>query len=501
MFRPTVRVQFFFSLLLAVLAGAITAFGFQENFWALTIIGLIIPIAQMSYSSRKLRILCIFLFAETWFLIHIHWMSVLGTDAWIALATLCTLPWLLFGVIRVPQKSPMTILLPVFAVITIEGVRSVIPWGGFPWGLIAYSQLDGPFVELARIGGSSLVSGVAVATSAAILLTLKFRATRFLLIPLAFILVNFAIPDSPIDQVMRVTAIQGNVPRSGLDLSAQREAVFGNHLKETEKYLSKVTSGELPKSDLIVWPESSTDIDPIPIGPVRSKINEVTDSAQTPLLVGAVTWGENPVAPRNAGILWAPESGPGKQYAKNHLVPFGEYIPLRELLTKYIGRLELVPIDYSPGIEPGIFQVGNFVVGDVICFEVAYGKQIRETVSLGAQIIAVQTNNATYGNTEQPEQQFAITRFRAIEHQRPFVVASTSGVSGLIDHNGRVIQRTEQFVAATVSGEVATVSQKPLTDRVPMWSAIVGIVGFLTMLLLEFTRPRRKAPNASNTIE
>jgi apolipoprotein N-acyltransferase len=174
---------------------------------------------------------------------------------------------------------------------------------------------------------------------------------------------------------------------------------------------------------------------------------------------------------------------------------------LRETLTKYISRLELVPVDYLPGTTPGIFPVKDFIVGDVICFEVAYGRQIRETIAQGATIIAVQTNNATYGNTEQPEQQFAITRFRAIEHQRPFVVASTSGISGLIDHNGNVLQQTGEFQPATVSGEVATVSDLPITDRVPMWSALIGVVGFLTMLVLEFLRSKSRLRRPTHRID
>lgn len=486
-------------LLGAIASGAFAAFSFNENLWLLAIVSLILPIIEIGNSSPKYRMLYSFLFAQTWFLIHIHWMHVLGYDAWIALATLCALPWLLFGIIQIPSTGLKAVFIPTFAVITIEGIRSVIPWGGFPWGLLAYSQLDGPLVQLARIGGSSLVSGAVVACAASIVLSYRSRNLKYVSIPLLLCAVSFVIPAVKTSEQIAVAAIQGNVPRTGLNLSAQREAVFQNHVSETTKFLDQISSSSKP--DLIVWPESSTDIDPIPPGQVRAKIDEISNQAQVPLLVGAVTWSQSDSGPANAGILWLPEKGPVKQYAKNHLVPFGEYIPLRDFLTRYISRLQLVPVDYQPGTTPGLFQVGDFLVGDVICFEVAYGKQIRETVALGAQIIAVQTNNATYGNTEQPDQQFAITRFRAIEHQRPFVVASTSGVSGLIDHNGNVIEKTEQFVAATVSGEVETVTEKSVTDRIPLWSALIGIIGFLTFCLLEFLPSKRSSTNSSNKID
>ena len=488
-------------LLGAIASGAFAALSFNENLWLLAIVSLILPIYEMNNLSRKYRMLYSLIFAQTWFLIHIHWMHVLGYDAWLALATLCALPWLLFGIVRIPGTGIRAVFIPTFAAITIEGIRSVIPWGGFPWGLLAYSQLDGPLVQLARVGGSSLVSGAVVACAASIVLRYRKRNLKYISIPIIFCAVGFAIPAVKTSDPISVAAIQGNVPRTGLDLSAQREAVFQNHVSETTKFLNQTSSSSKPKPDLIVWPESSTDIDPIPPGQVRTKIDELSKQAQVPLLVGAVTWSQSDSGPANAGILWLPEQGPVKQYAKNHLVPFGEYIPLRDFLTKHISRLQLVPVDYQPGATPGLFQVGDFLVGDVICFEVAYGKQIRETVALGAQIIAVQTNNATYGNTKQPDQQFAITRFRAIEHQRPFVIASTSGVSGLIDHNGNVIEKTEQFVAATVSGEVATVTEKSVTDRIPLWSALIGIIGFLTFCLLEFLPTKRSSSKSSNKID
>lgn len=431
----------------------------------------------------------IFLFAQTWYLIHIQWMQVLGIDAWLALATLSALPWLLLAVLRMPSVGISAIIYPTFAVVTIEGIRSVIPWGGFPWGLLAYGQLDGPIVELARVGGSSLVSGAVVATSAAIAVAFQTRRFTPMIVPIVLVAFSMALPNIDVAESMTVTAIQGNVPRTGLDLTSQREAVFNNHVRETEKYLAAVNANETLKSDLIVWPESSTDNDPIPQGHVRSTIDELVNDADVPLLVGAVTWNDIPRAPINAGILWMPETGPDSLYAKNHLVPFGEYIPMRDTLTKFISRLEQVPVDYLAGTDTGIFEVGGFRVGDVICFEVAYGGLIRQTIADGAQIIAVQTNNATYGNTNQPEQQFEITRFRAIEHQRPFVVASTSGISGIIDHSGKVVSRTEQFVSATVTGEVATVTNKSFTDRVPMWSAIVGIIGYLVMIFSSYWRP------------
>jgi apolipoprotein N-acyltransferase len=128
-------------------------------------------------------------------------------------------------------------------------------------------------------------------------------------------------------------------------------------------------------------------------------------------------------------------------------------------------------------------------IGDVICFEVAYANHIYDTINKGAQLITVQTNNATYGNTTQPEQQFAITRFRAIETQRAFLVASTSGISGLIQNDGSVSERTEQFEAAIVTGEAPLISEKTFSAKYPFWVLALSI-GFLMFSLLRSRQGR-----------
>jgi apolipoprotein N-acyltransferase len=236
----------------------------------------------------------------------------------------------------------------------------------------------------------------------------------------------------------------------------------------------------VPQPDLIVWPESGTDIDPLQPGLAADEITDLVSATDIPVLIGATTWGSGDGSkssgPRNAGILWQRDSGPEEMYFKNHLVPFGEYIPLRDFIARFISRFDQIPSDFIAGTEPGVLKVGNSKIGDVICFEVAYADRIQKTVAAGAQVMVVQTNNATYGNTSQPAQQFAITRFRAIESQRAFLVASTSGISGLIRNDGTVISQTKQFEAATVVGEVELISDLTFTHRFPHWVLVVSIL-------------------------
>jgi len=150
---------------------------------------------------------------------------------------------------------------------------------------------------------------------------------------------------------------------------------------------------------------------------------------------------EDPTKVENAGIVWDPVSGPGERYVKMHPVPFGEFLPFRDQLTALIGRFDRVPRDFVRGTEPGVLNIGGVVVGDAICFEVAYDDVFTSVIAGGAEVITVQTNNATYQGTGQPAQQWDIERLRALNTGRAVVVASTTGISGFIAPDGTVEQQ------------------------------------------------------------
>jgi apolipoprotein N-acyltransferase len=393
---------------------------------------------------------------------------------------------MLFALLPIDSKSKWFYLQPAALVIVLEAIRASWPWGGFPWGLLAYSQVDGPLVALSTIGGQSLVSGVVVVCAAITLKVIKFRSFSALMLLLFISICSASVSSFNSNDSVQLAAIQGNVPRVGNELSAQRAAVLNNHLRTTEQLLAEIESGLTPEPDLIVWPESGTDIDPLVPGIAADAISELASRSAAPILIGATTWyssGSEGEGPTNSGIMWT-DNGPSQIYSKNHLVPFGEYVPLRDVLAKWITRFDQIPNDFVPGEGPGVFDVSGAQIGDVICFEVAYANHIYDTINAGAQVITVQTNNATYGNTTQPEQQFAITRFRAIETQRAFLVASTSGISGLIQNDGSVTDKTKQFESAIVTGEAPLISEKTFSTKYPYWVLILSI----SVLLLGLRR-------------
>jgi apolipoprotein N-acyltransferase len=192
-----------------------------------------------------------------------------------------------------------------------------------------------------------------------------------------------------------------------------------------------------------------------------------------PTLVGAVVNGPDADHVQNMGIVWDPEKGPGQQYVKRHPVPFGEYIPFRGLLTKFIKRLDQIPRDFARGTFDSVVDVGPVRVGDVICFEVAYDGLIRDAIEGGGQLLVVQTNNATYTGTGQLEQQFAISRYRAIETGRTVVVAATNGISGVVEPDGTVVAKTGQRTRAVLDERVELGDGVTLGVRIGLWVELV----------------------------
>jgi apolipoprotein N-acyltransferase len=264
-------------------------------------------------------------------------------------------------------------------------------------------------------------------------------------------------------------------------------SVTNNHLSETIYLMTRVRLGELAQPDFLLWPENSTDIDPRLDAPTRATVQAAAEVADRPILVGAVLSGPGEDERQTAALWWDPVRGVLASYAKRNLVPFGEWIPFRRQLLPLVPILKEVGAQSVAGTRPGVLDVSaagrSLKVGDVICFELAYDKTVYDVVRGGAQVITVQSNNATYGGTGQIEQQFAITRARAMEARREIAVATTNSVSGLIDRDGRVVHRTKEFTAAGMVVQMPLRSALTPAIRVAPWFerslAVVAVLGCL----------------------
>ncbi|WP_233512701.1 apolipoprotein N-acyltransferase [Micromonospora deserti] len=366
-----------------------------------------------------------------------------------------------------------------------EALRDRTPFGGFPWGRLAFSQDDSPLLRLAGLGGAPLVT-FAVALTGGLLLGAAWcwwdgRGRRWapvaglaaaaVAVPAAALGVPVAAAGPGV--AVTVAIVQGNVPRLGLDFNAQRQAVLNNHVEATIELAAAVTAGRQRQPDLVVWPENSSDIDPLRDGTAGARISQAADAVRAPILVGVVLRGPGAGQVRNAGILWRPGTGPdlAQLYTKRHPVPFAEYVPMRELARMVSSQVDRVRADFVPGSEPGVLHTGAAVLGDVICFEVAYDEVVRDTVTGGAQLLVVQTNNATFDVAE-ARQQLAMVRLRAVEHGRPALMASTVGVSGFVAPDGRVSDATGFNTRAVVVRQVRLADGRTLATRVGLWPEV-----------------------------
>jgi apolipoprotein N-acyltransferase len=236
----------------------------------------------------------------------------------------------------------------------------------------------------------------------------------------------------------------------GLEFESRAEEVLDNHIKETLKLAAQVRAGAVARPDLVLWPENASDVDPFANPAAYKKIDDAVKAVGAPVLVGAILQGPGPDHRRNVGILWSPTSGPGARYTKRHPVPFAEYIPLRGIAQWVSSDAKTVTQDMVAGHGDGLLRGGPVPIGDVICFEVAYDGLVRSSVAAGAQLLVVQTNNATFGHTAETYQQLAMSQLRAVESGRTVVQAATTGKSAVIGPDGVVRAESGPLFAADI---------------------------------------------------
>ncbi len=446
------------ALLLSGLSGALLSAAYEPvGKWWVVPIAIAVHMYALSLSNRK--ILSTFIFAATLNLIVLHWSSTfVGSVPWIILALGLSIFYLPLALV---SRWGMTSYPLIF--IILEEVRNRFPFGGFGWVRIAYTQADAPFSKIAAIGGASGLSALAVLSG----LILYFGAKRelslitFLPFLLLFVPVNLTATSAS-----NVLMVQGNVPQMGLDFNSRAKAVFNNHFERTQVELAKDSN-----VDFVLWPENSVDVDPF----VNQDVKKALDSVQKPLIIGAILGKGNKFL--NTSILWGGELPP--IYIKQHLTPFGEYIPLRSLaslISPYTDRVT----DFEPGQAQVLFKVKDAVIAPIICFELVDDQLLHEA-ALSSNILAVQTNSATFGMSAESAQQLSITRVRAIEHGRNIVSVSTTGYSAVIDYQGKVLQQTSMGTADTIRATVDLVEGQTPRDKAGDW-AFIGVL-FALMLI------------------
>jgi apolipoprotein N-acyltransferase len=506
------------ALLTALAGGLALAAAFPPaGIWPLAVVGPAMLVMALWHQRARTALVAGLVFGLAFFFPLLAW---LGNVAWYVWAALAVAESVVFGVLTVGQWLLLRLRAwPVTVAgwwVAAEAVRDRWPWG-FPWGRLVMSQATAPTARWVAVGGPPVLTFLIALTAACLAwvvlgpATATARQGRILsaagtrgwpaIALVAIIALDLSGAALPVDggaagqPTAVVAAIQGDVPHArNLPSLLRATTVTQNHAVATDKLAALVAAGRLPDPDLVIWPENSTDQDPRFNPYIYDVISGAVATINRPVLVGAVL--EDPV--RNAGQLWLPGRGPVATYIKRHLVPFGEVIPLRGLLDLVTSLPSLVPVNFTPGHKAVVFHVGKIRLGDVICYEVGFDGLVTSDVSAGANLLAVQTNDADFelnGQTGETLQQLAMARIRAIEHDRAVVVASTTGVSAVIAPDGRLLTSTGTWRQAEIEARVPLRTAITLADKLGGWpEALITLatLGALILALAAAVRDRRR---------
>lgn len=438
-----------------------------------------------------------FVFGLAFFGVLMYWLWYFGPFAIVALVVACSAytalsGFLVGGFAELGIRSPW---ITAAAWVVPEVLRGRFPLGGMPWGEVGAALHDvAPARALASWGGVALVSFLVVAANGFVLdLVHALRAgrSRWLwraaagLAAVALVAVVgdvFRYDPSPSGQ-LRVALLQGNDQNRDLE-GLERDT----YLPESHLQLADTLLGPY---DLIVFPESSLgDLDPQADAALRSRLVAVGEAHDADVLVNAIVevpgdddrvW--------NMNLLYEPDGTLQGRYAKQHLVPYGEYVPGRRFLG-FIEQLEQIERDFKPGTEGVLFEVDGHRFASIICFESAFGPLVRDFVRDGAEMIVVSTNNRSYRRSSNSEQHLALSQMRAAETGTPVLHASVSGISAVIDAGGDVVRSTELFRNQAVTAEVTTATGETPYVRYGEWA----VAGSALLLLAAAIAGRWRRP-------
>jgi apolipoprotein N-acyltransferase len=459
----------------AIASGLLTAAAFPRlDLGPLALVAIIPLLWAWREATPRRAALYGFWYGIAFFGVLLYWILYFGAVAYLPLilaggAYIAAPGALTAGLARFGIRSPW---LTAAAWVLFEQLRGRFPFGGLPWGETGTALHDFPVARsLASWGGVALVSFVVVAVNGLLLDALMnarartWRPARFAGAGLAVVVVAVGLGHGfryePVETGrLRIATIQGNDQNRDITDPLEFERIV------VEQHFELAGTLEGPY-DLIVFPESALNRNPEQDPQIRQRVLDIGAAHGSAMLVNALL-----PAPDgrdyNTNLLFDPDGELQGTYAKQHLVPFGEYVPLRQYLD-FWGILDRIPYDYAHGKGRKLFDVAGHRVGTIICFESAFGPLVRDFVRDGSEIIVVTTNNRSYRRSANSAQHIALGQMRAAETGRPVVQASISGISGRIDAHGDVSQTTELFENEVVTSDVVTTTGQTPYVRYGDW--------------------------------
>jgi apolipoprotein N-acyltransferase len=401
----------------------------------------------------------------------------------------------------VKRPGHLVILAPVFWV-ALEYLRSFM-LTGFPWGIVGYSQFNRlHIIQISDMFGVYGVTFLIVLFNATIYVLLLSLAEKkwegqpvgrtlalkagLLAIGMTLLSLGYgSLRIKAVDDVLakapsaHVAVVQGNI-----DQARKWDPAF--QIETIRKYMALTAKAASRQPDLVVWPETAT---PFYFAASPKLTRMVTDAVRQTgihLLVGSpsVDTEEGRQDYYNSAYLVTPDGRAGQRYDKVHLVPFGEYIPLKRILS-FAGKMVAQVGDFSAG-EKGrtlVWREDKAPIGVQICFEIIFPGLSRSLVKNGASLLVNLTNDAWFGRSSAAYQHFSMAVFRAVENRRSLVRCANTGISGFIDPVGRVVVQTPLFKDVVVDRQMPELRETSIYTRFGDLLAVACLLGLAGMTI------------------
>lgn len=421
---------------LAVAAGLVAALSLPSwGWWPLGIAGVAALPALLGDRRARGRAAVGAAFGGGFFVPGLWWMGEFNAGG-AALVVVLETAFVAAAASAVPPGRSRALALP-GALVLAEAVRGAVPFGGLPMAGLALGQAGAPLAGAARVGGSLLVLALVAVAAMAVAEAASRRwvpAVAALGLAVASAAGSAVAPDGGADGSLDVAVVQGGGPRGFISSEGDDPAgVLARHLAASEDVR--------PPVDLVVWPEDVIDVE----GPIGGReegdlVAAVARRIGAPLVAGVVE-GAGPERFRNAAVAWAADGAIVDRFEKVHRVPFGEYVPGRAFFNRF-ADLSPIPRDAIAGRGPGILRTSVGDLGVMVSYEVFFAERARGAARGGARLLLVPTNAASFSTSQVPTQQLASARLRAIETGRDLLQAAPTGYSAVVDHRGRVLERS-----------------------------------------------------------
>lgn len=510
------------SALWGTVAGVLVALSVPPfGWWPLGWAGLAVLAGTLPGRRARSRLAMGAAFGLADYIIGLLWVQEFSVPGYIGVVLISTL-YSTVALVAVPtgRRRYIAVALPTVLVLA-DWARDRFPLGGLPLAGLSLGQVAGPLAPTLRLGGSlgltgeTALVGVALAEVTRRAWALRGRGRRLsgagsappgsapaasgrqwrpvvgvagvVAIAVALPLAGLVSPSGAGGKLppLRVGLVQGGGPRGTRAISTDPQVVFDRHLA--------ASAALRPPLDLVVWPEgvlqshnpytSSADAAAVAALAVRLHATVLVGVEQD---VGATHY-------LNEVVSWSPQGSITGSYVKNHLVPFGEYIPYRSFIKKYFNIAD-VPYDAIPGHSTGFLRTPAAPVAIMISYEVFFDERARGGVRAGGQVLVVPTNTASYRSTQVPTQEVAADRMRAWETGRYLVQVTPTGYSTVVGPTGQVLDKTpldaRRVVLATVPRRSGMTVYDHVGDAPLAWAALAG---WALALLASARRRRRRA--------